>query len=129
MDRVRTALIGCGKVGHLHAAALRELPESEFVAVCDSDPARAAAFAQQYGTGAFSEVGAMLAEAQPGAVMICTPHPLHARPAIECAKAGVHVLVEKPLAATLTDCDAMFAAARTAGTRLGAISQRRFYEP
>ncbi len=45
MVRVRTALVGCGKVGQIHAAALRELPESEFVAVCDQDPARAEAIA------------------------------------------------------------------------------------
>ena len=48
---------------------------------------------------------------------------------IQAAEAGVHALVEKPLAASLADCDAMLAAARKAGTKLGVISQRRFYEP
>ena len=50
MTPIRTALVGCGKVAGLHAAALSTLPESDFVAVCDSDPARAAAFAAKYGT-------------------------------------------------------------------------------
>ncbi|MFO0969441.1 MAG: Gfo/Idh/MocA family oxidoreductase [Gemmataceae bacterium] len=63
------------------------------------------------------------------AVVIGTPHPLHAAPAIRAAEAGIHVLVEKPMAATLEDCDAMIGAAKQAGVLLGVISQRRFYEP
>jgi UDP-N-acetyl-2-amino-2-deoxyglucuronate dehydrogenase len=129
MSTLRTALIGCGKVGQIHAAALRELPESSFVAVCDRDPARAAAFAGRYGTAAFSDVDAMLRTASVEAIVVCTPHPLHAEAVIRAAELGVHALVEKPLAANLADCDAMLAAARKAGTRLGVISQRRFYEP
>ena len=54
----------------------------------------------------------MLEESDVQAVLIGTPHPLHAEPAIAAAEAGVHVLVEKPLAASLNDCDAMLAAAR-----------------
>ncbi len=129
MQRVRTALVGCGKVGGIHAQALRELPESEFVAVCDSDPARAAAFAARYGTRAYTDIDALLGEARPQALLVCTPHPLHAGPVVRAAAAGVHALVEKPLAATLVDCDRMLEAARRAGTKLGVISQRRFYEP
>jgi UDP-N-acetyl-2-amino-2-deoxyglucuronate dehydrogenase len=129
MATVRTAVIGCGKVGQLHAAALATLPESHFVAVCDASADRAAVFAARYNVAAFTEVGALLKEAQPEAVLICTPHPLHAGPAIDAAMAGVHVLVEKPLAANLADCDAMLASARHGGVQLGVISQRRFYEP
>jgi predicted dehydrogenase len=129
MSTVRTALIGCGKVGQIHAAALRELPESNFVAVCDRDPARAAAFAGRYGTEAHTDVDTMLRAAGVEAIVVCTPHPLHAEPVIRAAERGVHALVEKPLAAGLADCDAMLAAARKARTKLGVISQRRFYEP
>jgi predicted dehydrogenase len=129
MQPVRTALIGCGKVGQIHASALKELPESDFVAACDFNAERAAAFAQRYGVKPFSDVGTMLRESGAEAVVIGTPHPLHAEPAIQAAQAGVHVLVEKPLAASLADCDAMIAAAQKAGVHLGVISQRRFYEP
>jgi predicted dehydrogenase len=129
MASVRTALIGCGKVGTIHATALSQLPESEFVAVCDRDRDRAAAFAQRHGVRSYTDVGAMLRDAGVQAVVVCTPHPLHAAPVIEAAEAGVHALVEKPLAANLADCDAMLAAARKAGTRLGVVSQRRLYEP
>jgi predicted dehydrogenase len=130
VKKVRTAIIGCGKVAHLHAAALQTLPESEFVAVCDSDAARAASFAAQYGTPApFTGPEAMFREAGVEAVMLCTPHPLHADHTVVAAGCGVHVLVEKPLAATLADCDRMIAAARQGNVKLGVVSQRRFFEP
>jgi predicted dehydrogenase len=63
------------------------------------------------------------------ALLIATPHPLHARPTVLAAERGVHVLVEKPMAASLADCDAMLAAARKGNARLSVISQRRLYEP
>ncbi len=115
MDRLRTALIGCGKVGGIHASALDALPEADFVAACDADLWRAEALAGRFGARAFADVRTMLSEAAVQAVTICTPHPMHAEPAILAARAGVHVLVEKPMAAGLRDCDAMLAAAREAG--------------
>ncbi|MBX6311913.1 MAG: Gfo/Idh/MocA family oxidoreductase [Isosphaeraceae bacterium] len=129
MDRVRTGLIGCGKVGQIHAAALAALPESEFVAACDGLPERAAAMAQRYGMRAYGDVPSMLRESGLQAVCIGTPHPLHAAPTILAAEAGVHVLVEKPMAASLADCDAMLVAARRSGIKLGVVSQRRWLEP
>jgi UDP-N-acetyl-2-amino-2-deoxyglucuronate dehydrogenase len=129
MDRLRTALIGCGKVGGIHAEALASLPESEFVAACDDHPERAAAFAEKYRVRPFSDAAAMFGEASVRAVCIATPHPLHAAATVLAARAGVHALVEKPMAASLADCDAMLAAVKEAGTRLGVISQRRWYEP
>jgi UDP-N-acetyl-2-amino-2-deoxyglucuronate dehydrogenase len=126
---VRVGLVGCGKVGQIHAAALASLPEAEFVAACDSMAGRAEAFAARYNVRPFADVGTMLREAGVEAMVVGTPHPLHAEPTIRAAEAGVHVLVEKPLAASLADCDAMIAAADRAGVTLGVISQRRFYEP
>lgn len=127
--RVRTAIVGCGKVGHLHAVALTALPESELVGVCDTGAARAAEFGARYGVPSYDDLGRMIADARVEAVVIATPHPVHAAPAIHAAQAGVHVLVEKPLAASLADCDAMIEAASRGGVKLGVVSQRRFFEP
>jgi len=124
---VRVGLVGCGKVGTIHAPALATTPDTEFVGVCDALPKRANQFAARYGVRSFSSYKAMLREVE--AVVIGTPHPLHAEPAIEAAEAGVHILVEKPLAASLADCDAMLTAASKGGVTLGVVSQRRFYEP
>jgi predicted dehydrogenase len=129
MSTLRTALIGCGKVGQIHAAALSSLPESTFVACCDSDPGRAAAFAERYHVRPYTDPAVMFAECGVRALLVCTPHPLHADPVVAAAAAGVHCLVEKPLAASLADCDRMLAATRRAGTLLGVVSQRRLYEP
>jgi predicted dehydrogenase len=122
-------LIGCGKVGQIHAAALRSIADAELTAVCDVSAERVRTFADRYGTRGYTDVDAMLREGRVEAVVIGTPHPLHAAPAVRAAEAGVHVLVEKPMAATLADCDAMLAAANRAGVLLGVISQRRLYEP
>ncbi|HUV89804.1 MAG TPA: Gfo/Idh/MocA family oxidoreductase, partial [Anaerolineae bacterium] len=129
MDKIKTGLIGYGKVAHTHACALSTLSESHFVAVCGRNLARAESFASQYGVRAYDDVQEMVARAGVEAVVVTTPHPAHARPAIQAAQAGAHVLVEKPLAASLQDCDAIIAAAREAGVKLGVISQRRLYEP
>ena len=122
---MKTALIGCGKVGGIHAAALRSIPESEFVAACDASIERA----RSLGVAAYTDVRKMIRESGAQAVSLCTPHPLHAAAAIEAMDAGAHVLVEKPMAASVADCDAMLAAARRNGVHLGVVSQRRFLEP
>ncbi len=129
MKRLRTALVGCGKVGQIHAEALCALPESDLVAVCDNERARANTFAGWFDARPFTDVPTMIKDCGVEAVFICTPHPLHAAPACEAAAAGAHVLVEKPLASSLDDCDAIIAAARQSGVKLAVVSQRRWYEP
>lgn len=129
MSRVRTAIVGCGKVGNLHARALTELPESEFVGACDSQLSRATDFAAKYGAAPFDSVTEMIAKTGCQAIMICTPHPLHEEPTVAAAQAGVHVLVEKPMASSLEACDRMLAAADRTGIKLGIVSQRRLFEP
>lgn len=129
MKRVRTALIGCGKVAQIHAEALSALPDSHLVGVCDASPERAEVFGKRLGVQAFHDTGELIRNARPEAIFICTPHPLHAEPAILAAEAGIHVLIEKPMAASLRDCDAMMSAAKRAGVKLSVMSQRRFYEP
>jgi UDP-N-acetyl-2-amino-2-deoxyglucuronate dehydrogenase len=129
MEKLKTGIVGTGKVGHLHAAALVNLPESEFTAVCNVNFAGAQVFAEQYGVKAYRDVEEMVAEGGVEAVTVCTPHPLHAEPTVKAARAGAHVIVEKPLASSLEDCDAMIGAAREAGVKLAMISQRRLYAP
>ncbi len=129
MKKIRTAVIGCGKVGHFHALAFQNSPYSEFVACLGHHPEKTAAFAAQYGVKGYTDLDTMLREAQVEAVAICTPHPLHAAFAVSCLERGVHVAIEKPLAASLADCDAILEAARR-GKAIGTtICQRRFYRP
>lgn len=129
MEKVKTAIVGCGKVGHMHARALNSVPESVFTAVCGREINKTRIFAEQYGVRAYSDIEEMVADAGVEAVIICTPHPNHAEPAVKAAKAGLHVLVEKPLASSLEDCDKIINAAKENGVILGTVCQRRFYTP
>ena len=129
MDTVRTALIGCGKIGHTHALSLSQEPQSNFVAVCDAEPKRAQNFADEFGVAAHTDIGAMIDSARIEAVAVSTPHPMHAPIVLEAIAHGAHALVEKPLAASLADCDRMINAAQNANRKLAVISQRRLYQP
>ncbi len=129
MPKLRTALVGCGKVGHTHAQALTSLAESQFVAVCDATYEKACAFGEKYGAQPFQDVTEMVRRANVDVVVVATPHPMHAAAAVPAARAGANVLVEKPMASDLKSCDAMLAAARESGVKLGVISQRRLYAP
>ncbi|MBD3240949.1 MAG: gfo/Idh/MocA family oxidoreductase, partial [Chitinivibrionales bacterium] len=129
MEKLKTAIIGCGKVTDLHAAALGRLEESAFTAVCSRSAERAGQYARKYGVKPYTDVGEMVTDARIDAVIVCTPHPFHAGPTIAAADAGAHVLVEKPLASSLEDCDAMLAAAKRNKVALGTVCQRRFYAP
>ena len=128
-ERIRTALVGCGKVGHTHAQTLRSLLGSELIAVCDPLAQRSAEFGRLYGARPYSDVSEMLVRERLDMVSTCTPHPTHADLVVQCAARGVHSLVEKPLAADLASCDLAITAARRAGVKLGVISQRRLYQP
>lgn len=129
MKKLKTAIIGCGKVGHFHAKALAKLPESDFVAVCGRNEARTKEFASIYGVKAYTDVTRMVEENKVDVVCICTPHPAHKDSAIPAAKAGASLLIEKPFASTLEDCDAILEAARENKVQVGVIVQRRYYKP
>ena len=126
---IRTALVGCGKVGHTHAQALQSLAQSKFVAVCDADAQRAEQYARHYGVRAFTSPADMIAAAGVQAISVCTPHPTHADVVVTAAQQGVHVLVEKPLTSNLADADRAIAACAAAGVKFGVVSQRRLYRP
>lgn len=129
LDRLRVGLVGCGKVTDLHAQAVRNLDLADLRAVCSRSGDRAQSFADRYGASPYTDVGRMVTDERLDAVILCTPHPAHREAAVAAAAAGAHVLVEKPLASTLADCDAMIEACREAGVSLGMVSQRRFYPP
>lgn len=129
MSKLKTAIIGCGKVGHFHARCFQALENSQFVGAVGTRPGRGAAFGAQYGVPGFDSLEELVKNTGVQAVSICTPHPFHARYAVEAARLGLHIAVEKPLATSLADCDAIISAAEAAGVTGTTISQRRFYRP
>lgn len=110
------ALIGAGLFGQRHAQAYSRHHAVDFVAVCDIDAERARKTAEQFGARRhYSDVAALLADPDVDAVSIVTPDHAHRALAIACAAAGKHMLVEKPLATTIEDAEAIVAAAEQAG--------------
>ena len=124
---IKTGIIGCGKVAHLHAQALRHLNHADFRAVCSRDQHKVKSFSDKYKVKGYHHVGDMVAENEMDLAIICTPHPAHAKPAIEAMKAGAHVLIEKPMASNLADCDAILNMSAKTGRKIGVVSQRRWY--
>ena len=129
MKKYKVGIVGLGKVAHLHAQALKEIRNAEFTAGCSRTVEKAEAFVAEYGAKPYDNITKMVSENGLDLVIICTPHPNHVKPTVEVFKAGAHVLVEKPLASTLQDCDAMIEAALKFKRKLGVISQRRWYPP
>ena len=120
------AVAGCGVISRFHLDAIRSIEDAALCGVYDPVEASARAAAQAYGTRAYPDYDALLADPQVDAVCICTPSHLHAPLALQAVAAGKHVLIEKPVALTLEDCDAVAAAARAAGVQVGVVSQLRY---
>ena len=123
---VRYALIGYGKVAQVHAKALTEAQDSTLVAVWGRNKDKADLFAKQWGILAFTDMQKMITEAKVDAVVITTPHPAHKENTLEALRGGAHVLVEKPIALTVADCQEMIDCARQEKKKLAVISQRRW---
>jgi len=123
------SIAGCSKVAHLHAKAIKEIPNAQLKGVWNRTRSKSEDFAELYNTKAYSDVTSMVRECKSDLVIVCTAHPFHRQPAVEAASAGANVLVEKPLASDLQDCVDIISACKKSNIRLGVISQRRWYEP
>ena len=115
----RFAVIGTGLWGGMHAKTYRDHPGAELAAVCDLDAERARAVARDCGAPkAYTDWRDVAADGSIDAVSVVTPDFAHADIVIACARAGKHVLVEKPMATTVAECERMIQAAKAGGAKL-----------
>jgi predicted dehydrogenase len=121
-------IIGCGMISRFHARAIADVRGAKLVACFDSVPAAADRLGSETGCRAYHRLQEMLADDRVDAVVIGTPSGAHMEPAIAAAKAGKHVIAEKPLEITLSRCDRIIAACEKAGTKLSTIFPSRFHE-
>ncbi|WP_439361157.1 Gfo/Idh/MocA family protein [Bradyrhizobium sp. DASA03007] len=128
---IRFGLLGCGRIAKRHADLLGggHIQGATLAAVCDELPERANEVAARYHVPACYNVAELLARADVDVVSVLTPSGLHASHAIAAAKAGKHVVVEKPMALRLEDADAMIQACDVAGVKLFVVKQNRFNVP
>jgi UDP-N-acetyl-2-amino-2-deoxyglucuronate dehydrogenase len=123
------SIAGCSRVAYLHARAIQSIPNVRLSGVWNRTHTRAQEFAKEFKTRAYLDISGMISDNNTDLVIVCTAHPYHLQPAIESANSGANVLVEKPLAADLHDCDEIIRICRENNVKLGVISQRRWYEP
>ena len=125
MSELGFAIVGTGMIARYHATAISETAGARLVALCASRPERVAEASAEFGVTVLSDYEALLARPDVDVICIGTPSGLHAEQTIAAAKAGKHVLVEKPIALSLDDADRMIAACHEAGVKLAVALQRR----
>ncbi len=119
-------VIGCGVIAATHCEAIKDAPDAELVAVFDIDPVRAKTVGDHYAVPFYTDQVAFLAHPGLDAVNILLPSGFHATVGIPAAKAGKHVLVEKPIDVSVEAALELIEACEAAGVKLGVISQHRF---
>ncbi|HEX3868664.1 MAG TPA: Gfo/Idh/MocA family oxidoreductase [Gemmatimonadaceae bacterium] len=124
MAPVRIGVIGAGALGFHHARILRDVPGARLVGFHDAKPARAAEVSAELGVEAFAAVDALLDAVD--AVSIAVPTPAHFEVAAPALERGLHVLIEKPIATTLDEADALLAIAKRTGAVLQTGHVERF---
>ncbi len=130
MKQVRVAVIGAGIWGTAHVRAYCQHASADLVAICDRDESRARETAEQFQVANYyTSVEDLLAGEQLDAVSVATPDDAHTAIVLQCAKAGLHVLCEKPLATTVEDCQAMITAAQANDVHLMVDWHNRWNPP
>jgi predicted dehydrogenase len=111
--QIRTGVIGVGSMGQHHARIWATMPDSGFVGLADPDPAKAQEIASRYHVPAYADYQDLLQQVE--AVSIAVPTTLHYEIGLACLRQGVHVLIEKPVAASLAEAQMLIRAAQEAG--------------
>ena len=125
MTKIRVGVIGAGLIGRKHLRKLAEHSDYELVGIADVNAEQVAA--EQPGARVFTDYRKLLDEARPEAVIIASPNQLHAENGIACARAGIHVLIEKPVTDTLQTAADLIAEVRKTGIRTLVGHHRRHH--
>lgn len=124
--KIRFAIYGCGLIANTHVRALQSMEKAEIAGVCDLKPERAREFANKYGVErVFQNYNEVLDSPDVDVVCVCTPSGTHAELGIMALERGKNVVLEKPMAITVADCDKIIAAKEKSGKRVLVISQLR----
>lgn len=126
-DAVRFAIIGYGNIGRRHAYHILNTDGCKLAAVCDIEAGKGTDLPEN--TAFFTSAGEMLAAGLADVACVCTPNYLHEQHCIEALRAGLHALVEKPMAISTASCDRMIAAAEQNGRLIFAVKQNRYNPP
>lgn len=128
---LKFALVGCGRIAKRHAEllGLNQIEGAKLTAVCDHDSSKAISIGERFSVPHYTDMHAMLQSENIDAVVVLTESGNHARNVVDLAQYGKHIIVEKPMALTLDDADAMIRACDNAGIKLFVVKQNRFNVP
>jgi UDP-N-acetyl-2-amino-2-deoxyglucuronate dehydrogenase len=126
-EKIRFSIVGFGNIGRRHAEHIIQNPATELVAVCDINPAAKDKVPE--GVNFFSNFEEMLSSTTCDVLCVCTPNYLHEPHTIAGLRAGLHTVVEKPMAVSVQECNNMIAAANETGKTIFAVKQNRYNPP
>jgi predicted dehydrogenase len=128
---LKIALVGCGRIAVRHAELLGagQIAGARLVSVCDVVEQKARALAEKYGVPWYVDMDEMMRRETVDVVSVLTPSGMHAEHVVQLAKHGRHILVEKPMALTVDDADAMISACDENSVKLFVVKQNRFNVP
>tara|TARA_Y100000310_G_C20702405_1_gene831070 strand:+ start:6664 stop:7695 length:1032 start_codon:yes stop_codon:yes gene_type:complete len=126
---INFGIIGCGRVFLKHAESVMQLKNAKLVGVCDIKTDRLEAAKKKYNCKGYEDYKEMVLQSDIDVVSICTPSGLHAEMTIKAAKAGKHVIVEKPMAMNLHEADEMIEECKQNNVKLFVVKQNRYNEP
>ena len=127
MSALRIGVVGTGAMGKNHVRVLSSMPEVELVGLYDPDPEAAEAVAREHGKRAFGRLDELAGEVE--AVVLAVPTVAHAEIGCALLERGLHVLMEKPLAASLEEADRLLESAERSGGRVLAVGHVEFFNP
>ncbi|MDP7619167.1 MAG: Gfo/Idh/MocA family oxidoreductase [Dehalococcoidia bacterium] len=126
MDKTKLALVGAGAIGKRHLLAIDDVEEAELVAIVDTDP-RVEELASARNVRFYATTEAILGDQTPDGVIVCTPTDLHLAPVLASLGAGAHVLVEKPITATMSEARKIIEASKKTSRQVLVGHHRRYY--
>jgi UDP-N-acetyl-2-amino-2-deoxyglucuronate dehydrogenase len=126
MSKIKFAIVGTGAIAPIHAQAISGLEDAVVAAVVGNSAARTQELACSYNCDWYSDYQEMLKRTDIDAVAICTPNGIHAELGMQAARAGKHVVLEKPIDISLESADALIKTCQDQGVKLGVIFQRRY---
>ena len=128
-NKIGFGIIGAGMIAELHAKSMQELSNARLIGIYDKNTEAAKKRAEQFHCKAYDSFDAFLTDPEIEAVTIATPSGMHGEVAIPAAKAGKHILCEKPLEITLEKVDALIRACDKNNVLLSPVFQTRFTKP
>lgn len=126
MSKIRFAIVGCGHIAKKHAEAIKNAEGAELIAVCDTIPGNMEFYTSEYGAKPYINYDEMILNPEIDVINICTPSGSHAPLTVKAANAGKHVVVEKPIALSLKDTDAMIEACEKNNVKMAVLHPNRF---